>query len=225
MAVPTIGVLALQGDFDAHRQRLEELGAKVVLVKRPEQFDEIDGLVIPGGESGTFLKLLGEAGFEKLKQFVHAKPTFGTCAGAILLAKEVENPTQAGLGALDIGIRRNAYGRQIDSSIRQGQLIQDKACSSPIEMVFIRAPKISRVGPNVEVLATEGNNKDPVAVRQGRVMAATFHPELSDDTRIHQAFLDLVSNLKLVEETRGLFSGKPSLSKELKQDRQEKDKW
>jgi 5'-phosphate synthase pdxT subunit len=182
----TIGVLALQGDFDAHRRRLEELGAKVVLVKKPEQLDAIDGLVIPGGESGTFLKLLGEEGFAKLKEFVHAKPTFGTCAGAILLATEVENPKQAGLGALDIRIRRNAYGRQIDSSIREGRL-----GDSPLEMVFIRAPKIERVGPDVEVIATE--NSDPVAVRQGKVMAATFHPELSDDTRVHQAFLDLCS--------------------------------
>jgi len=181
-----IGVLALQGDFDAHRRRLEELGATVVLVRRPEQLDAIDGLVIPGGESGTFLKLLGEAGFEKLKQFVRAKPTFGTCAGAILLASEVENPKQAGLGALDIGIRRNAYGRQIDSSIRTGTLNGDA-----IEMVFIRAPKIERVGPGVEIIAREGT--DPVAVRQGRVMAATFHPELSDDSRVHQAFLDLVA--------------------------------
>jgi 5'-phosphate synthase pdxT subunit len=180
----TIGVLALQGDFDAHRRRLEELGAKVVLVKKPEQLDAIDGLVIPGGESGTFLKLLGEEGFLKLKGFVHAKPTFGTCAGAILLATEVENPKQAGLGALDIRIRRNAYGRQIDSSIREGRL-----GGSPLEMVFIRAPKIERIGPNVEVIATESS--DPVAVRQGKVMAATFHPELSDDTRVHQAFLDL----------------------------------
>src|SRR5712672_2080089 len=112
-----IGVLALQGDFDAHRRRLEELGAEVVLVKKPEQFDEIDGLIIPGGESSTFLKLLGEAGFAKLKDFVRLKPTFGTCAGAILLAKEVENPQQTGLGALDITIRRNAYGRQLESSI------------------------------------------------------------------------------------------------------------
>src|SRR5271168_4753638 len=143
-----IGVLALQGDFDAHRRRLEELGAEVVLVKKPEQLDEIDGLVIPGGESGTFLKLLGEEGFEKLKQFVRLKPTLGTCAGAILLATEVENPKQAGLGAIDIRIRRNAYGRQIDSSIREG-----KFCNSPIEMVFIRAPKIERIGPGVEVLA------------------------------------------------------------------------
>jgi 5'-phosphate synthase pdxT subunit len=181
----TIGVLALQGDFDAHRKRLEELGTKVVLVKKPEQLDSIDGLVIPGGESSTFLKLLGEAGFEKLKDFVRLKPTFGTCAGAILLAKEVENPTQLGLGAIDIGIRRNAYGRQIDSSIRQG-LLGD----APIEMVFIRAPKIERIGKGVEILATESN--DPVVVRQGKTMAATFHPELSEDPRIHKAFLDLL---------------------------------
>jgi 5'-phosphate synthase pdxT subunit len=184
-----IGVLALQGDFDAHRRRLEELGAKVVLVKKPEQLDEIDGLVIPGGESGTFLNLLGDEGFTKLKEFVGLKPTFGTCAGAILLASEIENPTQAGLGAIDIAIRRNAYGRQVDSSIREGLL-----GNSPLEMVFIRAPKISRVGAGVEVIATEG--KDPVAVRQGTAMAATFHPELSDDTRVHQAFLDLVRNGK-----------------------------
>ena len=181
---PTIGVLALQGDFDAHRRRLEELGANVVLVKKPEQLDMIDGLIIPGGESGTFLNLLGDEGFKKLREFVRLKPTFGTCAGAILLAAEVENPKQAGLGAIDIAIRRNAYGRQVDSSIRQGLLGK-----SPLEMVFIRAPKISRVGPGVEVIATEGS--DPVAVRQGSAMAATFHPELSDDTRVHQAFLDL----------------------------------
>jgi pyridoxal 5'-phosphate synthase pdxT subunit len=186
-----IGVLALQGDFDAHRRRLEELGAEVVLVKKPEQLDSIDGLVIPGGESGTFLKLLGEQGFAKLKDFVKAKPTFGTCAGAILLATEVENPQQKGLGALNIRIRRNAYGRQIDSSIRKGRFIQDKLGASPMEMVFIRAPKIEHVGEGVEIIATEG--ADPVAVRQGRAMAATFHPELSDDPRIHQAFLDLVS--------------------------------
>jgi 5'-phosphate synthase pdxT subunit len=180
-----IGVLALQGDFDAHRRRLEELGAEVVLVKRPEQLEDIDGLIIPGGESSTFLKLLGEAGFAKLKEFVRLKPTFGTCAGAILLAKEIANPHQTGLGALDIGIRRNAYGRQLESSIREGVF-----GGSPIEMVFIRAPQIERLGPQVEVLATEG--EDPVVVRQGKAMAATFHPELSDDPRIHQLFLDLV---------------------------------
>ena len=186
---PKIGVLALQGDFDAHRKRLQELGANVVLVKKPEELDQLDGLVIPGGESSTFFKLLGDAGFEKLKNFVRLKPTFGTCAGAILLAKEIENPAQLGLGAIDIGIRRNAYGRQIDSSIREGMF-----GGTPIEMVFIRAPKISRVGDGIEVLATEGN--DPVVVRQGKTMAATFHPELTDDARIHQAFLDLVQNGK-----------------------------
>jgi pyridoxal 5'-phosphate synthase pdxT subunit len=182
-----IGVLALQGDFDAHRKRLEELGAEVVLVRKPEQLDEVDALVIPGGESSTFLKLLGEKGFEKLKQFVRAKPTFGTCAGAILLAKQVENPHQTGLGALDITVRRNAYGRQIDSSIRQGD---STLGGDPLEMVFIRAPRIERVGKDVEVLAREGN--DPVLVRQGKTMAATFHPELSEDKRVHAAFLELV---------------------------------
>jgi 5'-phosphate synthase pdxT subunit len=198
----TIGVLALQGDFDAHRKRLEELGADVVLVRKPEQLDEIDGLVIPGGESSTFLKLLGAEGFEKLKEFVRAKPTFGTCAGAILLAKEVENPKQEGLGVLDVRIRRNAYGRQLESSIREGKLQ-----GSPIEMVFIRAPKIERVGSGVEVIATEGS--DPVAVRQGSVMAATFHPELSDDTRVHQAFLDLITTQR-VDDTCGLLADGPS---------------
>lgn len=198
-----IGVLALQGDFDAHRRRLEELGAEVVLVKKPEQLDDVDGLVIPGGESGTFLKLLGEKGFQKLKDFAKSKPTFGTCAGAILLAAEVENPAQAGLGALDIRIRRNAYGRQIDSSIREGKFLANlnhhlktgtPPDESPLEMVFIRAPKIVRIGQGVEVLATEGS--DPVAVRQGNAMAATFHPELSVDPRVHQAFLDLIANGK-----------------------------
>ncbi len=184
-----IGVLALQGDFDAHRRRLEELGAEIVLVKNPEQLTEIEGLIIPGGESGTFLKLLGEDGFAKLKDFVRVTPTFGTCAGCILLATNVENPMQTGLGALDITVRRNAYGRQIDSSIREGSFLGE-----PIEMVFIRAPKIERVGEGVEVIATEG--KDPVLVRKGTTMAATFHPELSDDRRIHQYFLEVVANEK-----------------------------
>jgi 5'-phosphate synthase pdxT subunit len=184
-----IGVLAIQGDFEAHKKRLEELGADVVEVRKPEQLDSIDGLVIPGGESGAFLKILGDTGFEKLKQFVQVKPTFGTCAGAIMLAKEVTNPAQASLGALDITVRRNAYGRQIDSSIRTG-LIH----GHPTEMVFIRAPKIERLGPGVEVLATEGS--DPVAVKQGNAIAATFHPELSDDSSLHQAFLELARNAR-----------------------------
>src|SRR5438309_4935560 len=180
-----IGVLAIQGDFDAHKSSHEKLGAVVDFDCRPKQLDQIDGLVIPGGESGAFLKILGEQGIAKLKEFVRVKPTFGTCAGAIILAKEVTNPGQFGLGALDIRVRRNAYGRQIDSSIRTGKLRE-----SPLEMVFIRAPKIERMGPGVEVIATEGN--DAVAVRQGKAMAATCHPAASEDDRLHRVFLDLV---------------------------------
>jgi len=185
----TIGVLALQGDFDAHRRRLEELGATATLVRKAEDFDNIDGLVIPGGESTTFLKLLPKNVLERLSDFVHTKPTFGTCAGAIMLAKHVTNPDQPGLNALDITVERNAYGRQIDSTILEADT---KLGDAPLEMVFIRAPRIDRVGDGVEVLAKRGN--DPVLVRQGRVMAATFHPELSDDTRVHAEFLKLVTN-------------------------------
>jgi 5'-phosphate synthase pdxT subunit len=188
-SVPKIGVLALQGDFDAHRRRLEELGADVVLVRKAEDFDHIDGLVIPGGESSTFLKLLPNALLERLRDFVHKKPTFGTCAGAILLAKQVENPHQPGLNALDMTIRRNAYGRQIDSIILEAE---SKLGKEPLEMVFIRAPRIEKVGEGVEVLAKRGD--DPVLVRKGSVMAATFHPELSSDTRVHAEFLKLVRN-------------------------------
>jgi len=184
-----IGVLALQGDFDAHRRRLEELGAEVVLVRNPKDFDGLDGLVIPGGESTTFLKLLGDETFLKLNEFVHSKPTFGTCAGAIMLAREVENPRQPGLNAIDISIRRNAYGRQIDSTIVEAA---SALGGEPLEMVFIRAPRIESVGKDVAVLAKRGD--DPVLVRQGKIMAATFHPELSEDKRVHAEFLKLVKN-------------------------------
>jgi pyridoxal 5'-phosphate synthase pdxT subunit len=185
-----IGVLAIQGDYEAHKTRLEQLGAEVTLVRKPEQLDAIDGIVIPGGESSTFLNFLAERGFlEKLRDFVSTKPTFGTCAGAILLAKHVENPPQQSLEVMDIRIRRNAYGRQIDSSIREAEC---KLGSKPLEMVFIRAPKIVGTGKNVEVLARAGG--DPVLVRQGKIMAATFHPELSEDTRVHQEFVKMVKN-------------------------------
>lgn len=184
-----IGVLALQGDFDAHRKRLEELGAQVILVRKTEQLDEIDGLVIPGGESSTFLRLLGEQGFQKLSDFVRSKPTFGTCAGAILLADQVENPSQKGTGAIDMTVRRNAYGRQLESTIITGLT---KLAGGPLEQVYIRAPRIERAGPGVEVLAERDGY--PVLVRQGRKMAATFHPELSEDLRVHGEFLKLVCN-------------------------------
>jgi len=185
-----VGVLAIQGDYEAHKARLEQLGAAVTLVRKPEQLDAIDAIVIPGGESSTFLNFLVERGFlEKLRNFVSTKPTFGTCAGAILLAKQVENPPQQSLGALDIRIRRNAYGRQIDSSIK---MATTRFGGGPLEMVFIRAPKIVETGKDVEVLASESG--DPVLVRQGKIMAATFHPELSPDTRVHEEFLRMLSN-------------------------------
>jgi pyridoxal 5'-phosphate synthase pdxT subunit len=185
-----VGVLAIQGDYDAHKRRLEQLGAEVALVRKPEQLDAVDALVIPGGESTTFLKFLEQGGFlEKLRAFVRAKPTFGTCAGAILLAKEVDNPPQASLEALDVRIRRNAYGRQVESSIREGET---RLAGGPLEMVFIRAPRFERVGAGVEVLASAGS--EPVLVRQGKILAATFHPELSADTRVHEEFLRMIPN-------------------------------
>ena len=186
----TIGVLAIQGDYEAHKARLEQLGAAVTLVRQPEQLDLIDAIVIPGGESTTCLNFLEERGFlKKLREFVATKPAFGTCAGAILLAKEVENPPQPSLGVMDIRVRRNAYGRQIDSAIRESVTALG---AKPLEMVFIRAPKIVAAGNDVEVLARDG--ADPVLVRQGKLMACTFHPELSEDTRVHQEFLKLVKN-------------------------------
>jgi 5'-phosphate synthase pdxT subunit len=183
-----IGILALQGDFDAHSRRLTELGAEPILVRKMEQLDEIDGLIIPGGESSVFLNLLGDRGFKKLSEFVLSKPAFGTCAGCILLAREVESPTQKGVGALDITVRRNAYGRQIDSVILEGPT---KLEGGPLEQVYIRAPRIERVGPGVEVLAERDGH--PVLIRQGKLLAATFHPELSTDTRVHAEFVKLVA--------------------------------
>lgn len=181
----TIGVLALQGDYDAHSRCLKELGAAVRLVRKADELDEISALVLPGGESGAMLNFLQRDNFwEKLRAFVGNKPCFGTCAGAILLAAEVENPGQPCLGALDIGIRRNAYGRQLQSAIRE---VGSELGGDPVELVFIRAPRIIRVGPDVEVLARFEN--DPVWVRQGLLMAATFHPELSQDRRVHAEFL------------------------------------
>ena len=188
----TIGVLALQGDYDAHRETLSRLAVNSVLVRKPEELDDIDGLIIPGGESSTFLKFLEREGFlTKLRDFVAQKPAFGTCAGPILLAKEVTNPKQESLGVLDIGIQRNAYGRQIDSLIMTCPTSLD---GEPMEMVFIRAPRIDRTGSGVEVLAER--DQHPVLVKQGKTLAATFHPELSADTRVHELFLNMVREQK-----------------------------
>jgi pyridoxal 5'-phosphate synthase pdxT subunit len=186
--IPRIGVLAIQGDFDAHAAALREAGAEAVLVRKPAQLEDIDGLVIPGGESTTFLKFLERDGFlSSLESFVRNKPTFGTCAGCILLAKEVMHPSQASLGVLDVTVERNAYGRQNDSVI---EVTETKLDGGPMELVYIRAPRIVKTGEGVKVLAERGGF--PVLVEQENILAATFHPELSSDRRIHQRFVEMV---------------------------------
>jgi pyridoxal 5'-phosphate synthase pdxT subunit len=182
----TIGILAIQGDYHAHERKLRELGAETLLVRKPGELDQVDALVIPGGESTTFLKFLERDGFlDKLREFVSRKPTFGTCAGCIMLAKDVINPPQPSLAAIDITVKRNAYGRQLDSFIAQ-----HSSKLGEMEMVFIRAPKIERTGLKVEILAEV--NGDPVLVRQGNIMAATFHPELSPGAAVHTEFLKML---------------------------------
>jgi 5'-phosphate synthase pdxT subunit len=184
----TVGVLALQGAYDAHARILATLGATSRLVRLPEDLDGLDGLIMPGGESTTMLKFLERGGFfDTLSSFVRTTPTFGTCAGAILLAADVEHPAQRSLSALDITVERNAYGRQNDSTILTAET---SLPGGPLEMVYIRAPRITRVGADVETLATRDGA--PTLVRQGHLLAATFHPELSADPRVHQLFLDLI---------------------------------
>jgi 5'-phosphate synthase pdxT subunit len=183
-SVKTIGVLALQGDFDAHTKAVERAGGRPVEVRTAEDLDPCDGLIVPGGESTTMLKLLEiESLTEPLRQFAAKRPVFGTCAGAILLAHAVTGPAQPSLDLIDIDVERNAYGRQIDSRITRVQAGADE-----MEAVFIRAPKILRVGPGSKILATY--NGDPVWVEQGRHMVTTFHPELTPDSRVHQRFLE-----------------------------------
>ncbi|GAA3764362.1 pyridoxal 5'-phosphate synthase glutaminase subunit PdxT [Terriglobus aquaticus] len=189
---PRIGVLALQGAFEAHASRLRSLGAETVLVRTPEQLAGLDGLIIPGGESTTFLKHLERGGFfDALKTFARDTPTFGTCAGAILLATGVRNPEQRSLAAMDITVERNAYGRQNESHILE---TETSIPGGPLEMVYIRAPRIAETGPEVTTLAER--NGSPTLVRQGHLLAATFHPELSEDPRVHQLFLDIVRSTK-----------------------------
>ncbi|HEY6414282.1 MAG TPA: pyridoxal 5'-phosphate synthase glutaminase subunit PdxT [Edaphobacter sp.] len=184
----TIGILALQGAYEAHAKTLRALDATPKLVRLPTDLEGIDGLIMPGGESTTMLKFLERHNFfDTLQTFVKTTPTFGTCAGAILLAKDVENPAQKSLAALDITVERNAYGRQIDSTILTAPT---KLEGGPLEMVFIRAPRITRTGPEVETLASR--DEYPVLVRHGNILAATFHPELSSDPRVHQFFLDII---------------------------------
>ncbi len=178
----------MQGDFAAHAKALESAGATAVEVRAAEDLRGIDGLIIPGGESTTMLKLLtNEQLFEPLRKFGEQRPVFGTCAGAILLASEVLNPPQESLGLMDLTVERNAYGRQIDSRIAAIPFGPEER---PLEAVFIRAPIIRRTGNGAQVLASYRG--DPVLVSQGKHLAATFHPELTADARIHRHFVEMV---------------------------------
>ncbi len=187
----TVGILALQGDFDAHRRALAQVGAQPVFVRTAQQLAAVDGLIVPGGESTTMLKLLQTHDlFEPLKRFGQSRPIFGTCAGVILLSENVHNPAQASLGLMDLTVERNGYGRQIDSSVRQiepGADFIERTAPGPLEAVFIRAPIIRSIGPRVKVLAEDRGA--PVLVEQDGHLGATFHPELSGDLRLHQLFV------------------------------------
>jgi 5'-phosphate synthase pdxT subunit len=188
---PAIGVLALQGAFSAHVRALTELGAAVHEVRTPAHLDGVDALVMPGGESTTMSRLLTSSGlFDAIKARAHdGMPVFGTCAGMILLATEILDgrPDQRSFGLLDITVRRNGYGRQVDSFETDLDVV---GLDDPFHGVFIRAPRVESIGPHVEVLASVAG--DPVLVRQDRIMAASFHPELTADTRLHEHFVALV---------------------------------
>jgi pyridoxal 5'-phosphate synthase pdxT subunit len=185
-----IGILAIQGDYEAHAATLNRLGVAHTYVRRPADLTGVDAMILPGGESSTHLKVMTEEGlFGALKDYAAKDGAFfGTCAGAILLAREVHGPAQASLGLLDIAILRNGYGRQLASDVHMGKT---KLRKEPLEMVFIRAPIIESVGQGIEVLAEDAGH--PVMVREGRVMAATFHPELTEDTTVHEHFLKMAA--------------------------------
>jgi len=181
--IDDIAVLALQGDFEAHRRKLGQMEIDSFEARRPEEIAQAAGLVIPGGESTTLWKFFEAAPWEEaIRRFAASgRPILGTCAGAIVLAREVTNPAGRGFDLIDISVERNAYGRQVDSFVGT---VEAPALGGDMPAVFIRAPKIRRVGEGVEVLATRGG--EPVLVRQGSVVAASFHPELTDDDRVHR---------------------------------------
>jgi 5'-phosphate synthase pdxT subunit len=188
--IPRVGVLALQGAFAAHSRAFAELGARVTEVRRPADLDGLDAIAMPGGESTTMSRLLLTSGlFDALKpRIADGLPVFGTCAGMILLATEVLDgrPDQVTFGAIDLTVRRNGYGRQVDSFEADLRVV-GIADDAPYHAVFIRAPLVESAGPNVEVLAAHDGH--PVLVRQGAITAAAFHPELTDDKRLHAQFL------------------------------------
>ena len=185
-----IGILAVQGDFAAHAAMLAGMGIETVEVRTPENLAGCDGLILPGGESTTQLQFLQEEGlYEAIKQFAaEDKAIFGTCAGAILLATEVKNPRQESLALLDMTVLRNAYGRQVHSDVVSAP---STLKPEPMEMVFIRGPIFERVGPGIEVLAEYAGR--PALVQKDHILAAAFHPELTDDTTVHQRFLELAA--------------------------------
>ena len=187
-----VGVLAVQGDFEAHRRALERAGAEVCEVRTAAELESVEGLVIPGGESSAMLRILGDEGLlEPLRRFGARRPVFGVCAGAILLAREVSHPAQASLGLMDLAVERNAYGRQLDSRVvrlEPEREFVERTAPGEVEAVFIRAPIVRRVGPGTRVLLRYQG--DPVLVAEGRHLAATFHPELTADGRIHRLFLE-----------------------------------
>jgi len=178
-----VAVLALQGDFEAHRRKLGRMEIESFEARRPEEIAEAAGLVIPGGESTTLWKFFEAAPWEEaIHRFAESgRPVLGTCAGAIVLARDVTNPAGRGFDLIDISVERNAYGRQADSFVGTAEA---PALGGEIPAVFIRAPRIRRVGESVKILAARGG--EPVLVRQGNVVAATFHPELTDDDRVHR---------------------------------------
>ena len=186
-----IGVFAIQGNFEKHARMLQKLGVDVLYVNEARQLAEIDALILPGGESSTMLKLLDiENLFEPLKNFAHDKPILGTCAGTILLASEVTSPAQRSLGIIDMTVERNAYGRQVDSAIRRvrpEKAFEDLTAPGELETVFIRAPIIREIRGDAQILASLDGN--PILVEQGRHVAATFHPEMTGDTRVHEVLL------------------------------------
>lgn len=190
-----IGILALQGAVEPHREKLSTLGVASRFVRQSKDLIGLSAIILPGGESSTMLHLLKLHGlWDDLKKFAQTQPTWGLCAGAILLANEVSSPAQDSLEALDIGIVRNAYGRQSESFISELKPTSEWTDSEGVEGFFIRAPKISRVGSQVKTLFTFGG--EPVMVQKGVTLASTFHPELSDSNKLHQYFLKLCQETK-----------------------------
>ena len=188
-----IGVSGIQGDFREHKWMIEKLGHETLVVRTPQELEKVDALIIPGGESTTMIRIMKRIGlFDALKEkILNGFPVYGTCAGLIVLAKEIENYPQESLGVIDIKVMRNAYGRQVDSF---DEMVEIKGFDKPFKAVFIRAPRVDDWGPEVEVLSMLDNH--PIMLRQKNVLVTSFHPELTDDTRVHEYFLRMVQEYK-----------------------------